>query len=102
MVTQRFQSVDLVKIFADRCFHIGRGLALTSQENFHRAVELAKQKDKEIADAIKAGVPDIFAIGIMQGIPIAVSDSMYQENMYSTFGLSYNCQEVLDKNSLVV
>jgi hypothetical protein len=77
MVTQRFKSVDLVKIFADRCFHIGRGLSLTSQENFDKAIRLAHEKDEEITEAIKKGVPDIFAIGIMQGIPIAVSDSIY-------------------------
>lgn len=32
-----FTSVDLVNLFSDRCYRIGRGLHLTTQENFRTA-----------------------------------------------------------------
>lgn len=37
-----FTSVDLVKVFSDRCQRIGRSLNLTTEENFSEALDLAK------------------------------------------------------------
>jgi Asp-tRNA(Asn)/Glu-tRNA(Gln) amidotransferase A subunit family amidase len=47
LIEGRFTSVDLVNVFADRCYRVGRKLNLSAQENFEEALELAKQKDLE-------------------------------------------------------
>ena len=51
LISGTFTSVDLVNVFAKRCYTIGRDLCLTTEENFEEALELAAQKDKEREDA---------------------------------------------------
>jgi hypothetical protein len=48
----QFTSVDLVNVFADRCYRVGRSLCLSAQENFLEALVLAAQKDEERVAAI--------------------------------------------------
>jgi hypothetical protein len=37
MLEGEFTSLDLVNVFSDRCYIIGRGLNLSTQENFREA-----------------------------------------------------------------
>ena len=37
-----FTSVDLVNVFADRCYSVGRELCLSAQENYEEAMLLAE------------------------------------------------------------
>lgn len=55
LIEGRFTSVDLVNVFADRCYRVGRSLCLSAQENFEEALVLAAQKDKERQSAIQKG-----------------------------------------------
>ena len=47
LIEGRFTSVDLVNVYADRCYRVGRSLCLSAQENFEEALDLAAIKDKE-------------------------------------------------------
>lgn len=42
-----FSSVDLVNLFAERSYRIGRRLCMSGQENFEEAIIMAKKKDQE-------------------------------------------------------
>ena len=50
-----FTSLDLVKIFGDRCQRIGRALNLSTEENFTQAMEMAKELDQQRDKAREEG-----------------------------------------------
>lgn len=50
-----FTSIQLVKIFGDRCQRIGRALNLSTEENFQDALDMAKQRDIEREKAREEG-----------------------------------------------
>ena len=52
LLSGQFTSVDLVNVFADRCYRVGRSLCLSAQENFEEALVLAAEKDEERRIAI--------------------------------------------------
>ena len=41
LLEEKFTSVDLVNFYAHRCYTIGRGLSLSTQENFQTALKIA-------------------------------------------------------------
>lgn len=94
MLEGEFTSLDLVNVFSDRCYIIGRGLNLSTQENFRTAQQMAKEKDLEREMAMKIGDDEVKKLGLMHGIPISVKDSIYQKGKLSTFGLAYLCEEL--------
>lgn len=48
LISGEFTSTDLVNVFAERSYRIGRGLQLTTQENFLAALKMAQDKDEEL------------------------------------------------------
>ena len=87
----KFTSVDLVNIFGDRCQSIGRGLNLTTQENFKNALAMAQEKDEERARAKSEGTE----LGLLHGIPISVKDSIFQKGFLATYGFAHLCDDIL-------
>lgn len=51
LVKGTFTSVDLVSIFGQRSYQIGRALNLSAEENFQQALKLAAQRDAELEEA---------------------------------------------------
>lgn len=53
-----FTSVDLVNVFAKRCYTIGRQLCLSAEEDFDNALKEAAEKDLQRKEAIEKGTQD--------------------------------------------
>lgn len=70
----QFTSVDLVNVFADRCYRVGRSLCLSAQENFEESLVLAAEKDEERKTAISSGYKAVQALPLMHGIPFSIKD----------------------------
>lgn len=78
LIQGEFTSTDLVNVFAERCYRIGRGLQLTTQENFLAALKIAEERDEELRQLKDEG-PDAIEekLGILHGIPFAVKDTIH-------------------------
>ena len=50
-----FTCVDLVNVYAKRCYIYGRELHITADENIEEALKEAEVKDRELQEAIKNG-----------------------------------------------
>ena len=72
LMTGRFTSVDLVHVFAQRCYTIGRQLCLSTEENFEEAFTEAAVKDAERQQALRDGIAD--QLPPLHGIPISIKD----------------------------
>lgn len=69
----------MVYLFSDRCYRIGRGLNLTTQENFLTAIKLAKDRDDELIKLKGEGEEAMNEkLGLLHGIPIVVKDCIFQ------------------------
>ena len=69
-----FTSVDLVKVFGERCQRIGRALNLSAEENFTEALELAKERDQEREQSRQEGPEALEQLSQLHGIPFSVKD----------------------------
>ena len=56
LLARECTSVDLVNVYGERCYTIGRSLNLVTEEFYNEGLLLAKTKDKEREDAIAKGL----------------------------------------------
>lgn len=64
-------------LYAHRSFQIGRGLNLTTQENFLGALKIAEKRDEELRMLRDEGQEAMMEkLGSLHGIPIIVKDSI--------------------------
>ena len=98
LINGQFTSVDLVNVFGQRCYTIGRGLCLTTQEGFQTALITAEEKDDERKELLRKGKK----LGLLHGIPISVKDFINQKGKLSTFGAAYLCDEFMKEDSAVL
>lgn len=102
MIEGQFTSVDLVNVFGDRCYRIGRDLCLSAQENFEEALVLAEQKDKERKEAVAKGWKFIKELPLMHGIPMSIKDQIHQKGKFSSVGFAHLMDEDQTENSPIV
>lgn len=72
MLKGEFTSVDLVNVYAHRCYTIGRSLNLLTEEDYEESLKDAEIKDKERREAIAKGKAN--ELPLLHGIPITVKD----------------------------
>ena len=65
-------SVEIVAVYSQRCYSIGRKLNLVSEEYYDEALKMAEQKDKELQQAIKNKTTD--KLPRLHGIPVSIKD----------------------------
>lgn len=102
LLNNEFTSLDLVNIFAQRCYHIGRALSLTTQENFMTAQSIAVDRDLERRKAQDEGEEAVAKLGQFHGIPIAIDDSIFQKGKRTTMGMACLTTECQDTDSPVL
>ena len=95
-----FTSVDLVNLFAERSYRIGRRLCMSGQENFEEATKMAKKRDQERRKARLSNSEN--ELPLMHGIPISVKDQIDQKGKFTSVGLAYLCSDVAREDSPIV
>ena len=69
-------SVDIVTVFAQRSYIIGRRLNLVTEEYYDEAIQMARLKDTEREQAVRNN--EVYKLGTFHGIPISVKDHVSQ------------------------
>lgn len=100
LIKGSFTSVDLIHVFGDRCQRIARALNLSTEELFSEAMEMARLRDKERAEAIKKGEVD--SLPPLHGIPMSFKDQFDQVGHLSTCGTAYLCDRVKTEDAVFV
>ncbi len=67
-------SVEIVAVYAERCYTIGRRLNLVTEEYYDEALKEAAEKDRIREEAVKNG--EVHKLGPLHGIPISVKDQV--------------------------
>lgn len=79
-------SVELVNVFASRCYTVGRELEITTAEIFTKGLEVAAERDQERQDAREEDRLD--ELPLLHGLPISLKDCCKLKNVLSTSGCS--------------
>lgn len=85
IIDGQYTCEQVVTVFAHRCFSLGRCLNITGQEGFNSAIQMAKEKDKQLKKAVENDTVD--QLGPFFGVPIAVGDEVNWNTYASSFGL---------------
>ena len=72
LIDGEFKSVDLVNVFGERSYRIGRVLNLSAEENFGEALKMAAEKDLQTEEARRRET--LSSLPILHGIPFSVKD----------------------------
>ncbi|TNV80973.1 hypothetical protein FGO68_gene10665 [Halteria grandinella] len=91
----KWTSVDLVNVFASRCYKIGRALCLTTEEDFEYGLKEAEIKDKEREEALRNGTQ----LPILHGIPVSVKELNEQKGKLVTVGCQHLCEKVFEEDN---
>mmetsp|Transcript_10485 Transcript_10485/g.7823 ORF Transcript_10485/g.7823 Transcript_10485/m.7823 type:complete len:145 (-) Transcript_10485:441-875(-) len=87
LIKGTFTVEELVSLYCERTYNIGRQLNFTTDELFDQALEIARAKDKELEEAKKNGVaeelPELF------GIPFSAKDLFEYKGSRATAGMCF-------------
>ncbi|CDW80081.1 amidase family protein [Stylonychia lemnae] len=93
-------SEQLVHIFANRSYTIGRRLGLTAEECFDEAIEEARKKDKEREEAMRNEKDHL--LPLLHGIPIAIKDMLQQKGKRTTVGTQFMMDNISEEDGAIV
>ncbi|CDW73926.1 amidase family protein [Stylonychia lemnae] len=93
-------SVQLVHMFANRCYTIARRLNLSAEECFDEAIEEARQRDHERQEAQKHGTAH--QLPILHGIPIDIKDMFQQKGKRVTIACQFMTDKIYDEDGIIV
>ena len=71
-IKREVTSFEIVTVFSQRSYDIGRRLNLVTEEYYEEALIEAKEKDKELEKAIKD--KKVNELGKLHGIPVSIKD----------------------------
>ena len=77
-------------------------MGLSAEENFKQALELAGKRDKELAEAKRAGGRAMAELGILHGVPFSVKDQINMKGHLSTLGCAYLCDDRATEDAVAV
>lgn len=95
LLTGKWTSVDLVNVFAKRCYQIGRALCLTCEEDFEYGLAQAEIKDRERAEALKNETE----LPLLHGIPVSVKELNEQKGKLVTVGCEHLCEQIFAEDN---
>ena len=99
-----FSCKQLISVYWDRAYKIGRKLRISADECFRQALQSAEDKDKELKQCLSSGSDPYKVLGKLHGIPFSVKDQIKLKEYLSTLGvgsLSENIAKV-DANIVAV
>lgn len=79
LLSKEATSVDLVTVYSERCYTIGRRLNLVTEEFYNEALDLARQRDREREEAIRNGTTH--ELGLLHGIPLSIKDHVLYKTL---------------------
>jgi len=91
---------DIVSIYCQRSYTIGREYGLSADEVFEQALEMADQKDKLLELAIREGKTD--ELPLLFGVPISVKDLIELKGTRNTLGCDYLANNIAKDNAPIV
>ena len=100
LLNREVTSEDLVNVFGKQCYTIGRKLNLVTEEYYDLALIIAKEKDKELEEAIKHKRTN--ELGLFHGIPISIKDHINEKEKLCTIGSPHLSNNVAKSDALAV
>ena len=79
-------SLDIVSVYCERAWTVGKNLCMTADECFVRALDMAKERDSLRERYISEGKDLNEALPPLHGIPFSVKDHIYVQGTYCTVG----------------
>ena len=100
----KFTSKQIVTVFAERSYRIGRQLNLTADECFEEALKIAEEKDFELQKCIEESKSNskteflLEKFGLLHGIPFSVKDFVSLKGYLNTNGVGSRADFVDDRD----
>ena len=87
IIDGKISCLEAVCYFSKRTFKYGRELNVVAQEHYKRAIDLAKNRDLELAIAKRNGTVE--QLGAFFGVPISIKDMLCEEGESLTCGSTW-------------
>eukprot|EP00347_Sterkiella_histriomuscorum_P007539 403348534 len=78
----KITSVEIVTVYSQRAYTIGKELCYVSEEFYDQALEIAQQRDIQMQEARKA--QNFSKIGLLHGIPMSFKDQLQVKGVNKT------------------